>query len=77
MGLDARLANPVMKAGSKQQNYLRVALNGCEPKRSDNRNPVNVAKYLWKLLKLKGPAGFASEIAKKGAFAAKSYLPRK
>jgi len=43
IGLDARLANPVMKAGSKQQNYLRVALNGCEPKRSDNRNPVNVS----------------------------------
>jgi Ca-activated chloride channel family protein len=43
IGLDARLANPVMKAGTKQQNYLRVALNGCEPKRSDNRTPVNVA----------------------------------
>jgi len=43
MGLDARLASPVMKVGSKQQNYLRVALNGCEPKRSDNRNPVNVS----------------------------------
>ena len=43
MGLDVRLANPVMIAGGKQQNYLRVALNGCEPKRSDHRNPVNVA----------------------------------
>src|SRR5882757_2125205 len=43
MGLDARLANPVMKAGEQQKNYLRIALNGCEPKRSENRNPVNVA----------------------------------
>src|SRR5258708_27781473 len=43
MLLDARLANPVMIAGGKQQNYLRVALNGCEPKRSDDRSPVNVA----------------------------------
>ena len=32
-----------MKPGAKQQNYLLIALNGCEPKRSDNRNPVNVA----------------------------------
>jgi Ca-activated chloride channel homolog len=43
MTLDARLAQPVMKTGETQKNYLRVALNGCEPKRSNDRTPVNVA----------------------------------
>jgi len=55
MGLDARLANPVMKAGTKQQNYLRVALNGCEPKRSDNRNPVNVSFVIDRSGSMAGP----------------------
>ncbi len=32
-----------MRAGEKQKNYLRIALNGCEPERSDDRTPVNVA----------------------------------
>src|SRR5262245_22869577 len=41
--LEAKLAQPVMKSGEKQQNYLRVTLTGCEPKRSQERNPVNVA----------------------------------
>ena len=41
--LEARLAQPVMKAGETQKNYLRVALNGCEPKRTNDRTPVNVA----------------------------------
>ena len=41
--LEARLAQPVMKTGETQKNYLRVALNGCEPKRSNDRTPVNVA----------------------------------
>src|SRR5262249_55382640 len=41
--LEAKLAQPVMKTGEKQQNYLRIGLNGCEPKRNDNRTPVNVA----------------------------------
>src|SRR5262249_61858769 len=41
--LEARLAQPVMKPGETQRNFLRVGLNGCEPKRSDSRNPVNVA----------------------------------
>src|SRR5262245_38724347 len=41
--LEARLAQPVMKHGETQKNYLRVALNGCEPKRSNDRTPVNVA----------------------------------
>jgi Ca-activated chloride channel homolog len=43
VALEARLAQPVMKAGETQKNYLRVALNGCEPKRSTDRTPVNVA----------------------------------
>jgi Ca-activated chloride channel family protein len=41
--LSASLAQPVMKAGQKQQNYLRIALNGCEPTRDEKRTPVNVA----------------------------------
>src|SRR5262245_15064286 len=41
--LETRLAQPVMKTGETQKNYLRVALNGCEPKRSNDRTPVNVA----------------------------------
>jgi len=41
--LEAKLAQPVMKSGEKQQNFLRIGLNGCEPKRSQDRNPVNVA----------------------------------
>ena len=41
--LEARLAQPVMKTGETQRNFLRIGLNGCEPKRSDRRNPVNVA----------------------------------
>ncbi len=42
IGLEARLAQPVMQSGEKQQNYLRIALNGCKPERTD-RTPVNVA----------------------------------
>jgi Ca-activated chloride channel family protein len=41
--LDARLAQPVMQAGEKQRNYLRIGLNGCKPERTSNRTPVNVA----------------------------------
>jgi Ca-activated chloride channel family protein len=41
--LEARFAQPVMKAGQKQLNYLRVSLNGCKPERTTNRTPVNVA----------------------------------
>lgn len=41
--LAAKLAQPIMQTGEKQKNFLRIALNGCEPKRSDNRVPVNVA----------------------------------
>lgn len=41
--LSASLSQPVMQAGGKQRNYLRVALNGCKPERPSNRTPVNVA----------------------------------
>ncbi len=41
--LDARLAQPVMKEGIAQKNYLRSALTGCRPDPNDNRTPVNVA----------------------------------
>lgn len=41
--LQAQLAQPVMKAGEKQSNYLRIGLNGCEPERKSDRTPVNVA----------------------------------
>src|ERR1700680_544469 len=41
--LEARLAQPVMKAGEKQRNYLRIVLNGCKPERTTNRTPVNVS----------------------------------
>ncbi len=41
--LDARLAQPVMLAGEKQRNFLRIGLNGCKPERTSNRTPVNVA----------------------------------
>jgi Ca-activated chloride channel family protein len=43
MTLAARLAQPVMKSGESQKNYLRVGLGGCEPQRSTSRTPVNVA----------------------------------
>jgi Ca-activated chloride channel family protein len=43
VALEARLAQPIMKAGETQKNYLRIALNGCEPKRSNDRTPVNVS----------------------------------
>jgi Ca-activated chloride channel family protein len=41
--LDARLAQPVMKEGTAQKNYLRVSLAGCRPEPNDTRTPVNVA----------------------------------
>src|SRR6476646_1361452 len=43
IGLDARLALPVMRAGAPQKNYLRVALQGCQPEPNQARTPVNVA----------------------------------
>lgn len=41
--LEAHLAQPVMKAGEKQVNYLRISLKGCQPERASERMPVNVA----------------------------------
>ena len=43
IGLEARLANPVMKGGEAGKNYLKVALQGCKPEPSQSRMPVNVA----------------------------------
>src|SRR5215475_8232949 len=53
--LEAKLAQPVMKAGETQKNYLRVALNGCEPKRSTDRTPVNVAFVIDRSGSMSGP----------------------
>jgi len=53
--LEARLAQPVMKAGETQKNYLRVGLNGCEPKRSNDRTPVNVAFVIDRSGSMSGP----------------------
>jgi Ca-activated chloride channel homolog len=41
--LDARLAQPVMKEGTAQKNYLRVSLGGCRPEPNATRVPVNVS----------------------------------
>jgi len=41
--LDARLAQPVMKEGTAQKNYLKVALAGCRPEPAQGRTPVNIA----------------------------------
>jgi Ca-activated chloride channel homolog len=41
--LDVHLAQPVMKSGETQTNYLRVALGGCKPEPTRARTPVNVA----------------------------------
>jgi Ca-activated chloride channel family protein len=54
MKLEARLAQPVMKDGEKQQNYLRIALNGCKPNRTD-RTPVNVAFVIDRSGSMQGP----------------------
>jgi len=53
--LEARLAQPVMKSGETQKNYLRVALNGCEPKRTNERTPVNVAFVIDRSGSMAGP----------------------
>jgi Ca-activated chloride channel homolog len=55
VALEAKLAQPVMKAGEAQKNYLRVALNGCEPKRSTERTPVNVAFVIDRSGSMGGP----------------------
>jgi Ca-activated chloride channel family protein len=43
IGLEARLANAVMKGGEAGKNYLKVTLQGCKPEPSQSRMPVNVA----------------------------------
>ena len=43
IGLEARLAHPVMKGGEAHKNYLKVALQGCKPEPSQTRTPVNAA----------------------------------
>ena len=53
--LDARLAQPVMKDGVAQKNYLRVALGGCRPEPKDNRTPVNVAFVIDRSGSMSGP----------------------
>mgnify|MGYP003137144683 FL=1 len=44
--LDVRLVHPVMKAGEKQTNHLRIALTGFELKSAEERPPVNVCLVL-------------------------------
>src|SRR5258708_24491143 len=41
--LTARLAQPVMKSGERQTNFLRIGLNGCAPPRHADPPPGNVA----------------------------------
>ena len=53
--LDARLAQPVMKDGEAQKNYLRVALSGCQPEPTQNRTPVNVAFVIDRSGSMQGP----------------------
>lgn len=53
--LDARLAQPVMKAGEKQHNYLRVAVQGCKPERKTDRMPVNVSFVIDRSGSMAGP----------------------
>src|SRR5215831_5085279 len=53
--LTARLAQPVMKSGDRQTNYLRIGLNGCEPQRKADRTPVNVAFVIDRSGSMAGP----------------------
>jgi Ca-activated chloride channel family protein len=53
--LETRLANPVMKDGEAQKNYLRIALQGCKPEPSDNRTPVNVSFVIDRSGSMYGP----------------------
>jgi Ca-activated chloride channel homolog len=53
--LDARLAQPVMKDGVAQKNYLRVAVGGCRPQPAQNRTPVNVAIVIDRSGSMQGP----------------------
>jgi Ca-activated chloride channel family protein len=53
--LDARLAQPAMKEGVAQKNYVKVALKGCEPEPAQNRPPVNVAFVIDRSGSMSGP----------------------
>lgn len=53
--MTARLAQPVMKSGDRQTNYLRIGLNGCEPQRKADRTPVNVAFVIDRSGSMAGP----------------------
>jgi Ca-activated chloride channel family protein len=53
--LTARLAQPVMKSGDRQSNYLRIGINGCEPQRKSDRTPVNVAFVIDRSGSMAGP----------------------
>jgi len=53
--LETRLANPVMKGGEAQKNYLRIALQGCKPEPSDNRTPVNISFVIDRSGSMYGP----------------------
>jgi len=46
IGLDVRLVHPVMKAGQKETNFLRISLTGFEMETQEQRSPVNVAIVL-------------------------------
>jgi Ca-activated chloride channel family protein len=56
IGLEARLAQPVMKGGEAHKNYLRVALQGCKPQPAQNRTPVNVAFVIDRSGSMQGDA---------------------
>ena len=56
IGLEARLAQPVMKGGEGHKNYLRVALQGCKPEPAQNRTPVNVAFVIDRSGSMQGDA---------------------
>ena len=56
IGLEARLAQPVMKGGEGHKNYLRVALQGCKPQPAQNRTPVNVAFVIDRSGSMQGDA---------------------
>ena len=53
--LDARLAQPVMKSGDTQRNYLRIGLQGCKPEPNQHRTPVNVAFVIDRSGSMAGP----------------------
>ena len=64
IGLEARLAQQVMKSGGAHKNYLRVALQGCRPEPNQSRTPVNVALVIDRSGSMQGmPIAQAREAA--------------